>query len=78
MSQPMTDVQALLEAHHGTRLLRLSFPRNDGPQSRLMVNRFGGAEYVSPYFAFKVEFPSDDVALEHEAMHAEASPSRPK
>jgi len=65
----MTDLQALLEAHQSTRLLRLSFPRNDGPQAKLMVNRFEGTEYLSRDFEFTVELLSDDAAIELEAMH---------
>ena len=65
----MTDLQALLEAHQGTRLLRLSFPRNDGPQTKLMVNRFEGTEYLSRDFEFKVELLSEDAGMELEAMH---------
>jgi type VI secretion system secreted protein VgrG len=65
----MIDLQALLEAHQGTRLLRLSFPKNDGPQVRLMVNRFHGTEYLSRDYAFKVELLSDDSRIELEAMH---------
>ena len=72
----MADLPAM-EARQGARRLRLSFSQNNGPQARLIVNRFGGAEYMSPDFAFKVEFPSDDVAIEPEAMHVEASRSRP-
>ena len=68
MSKTMTDLQALLEAHQGTRLLRLSFPRNDGPYAKLMVNRFEGTEYVSRDFEFKVELLSDDARIELEAM----------
>ena len=65
----MTDLQALLEAHQSTRLLRLSFPKNDGPQAKLMVNRFEGTEYLSRDFEFKVELLSDDGRIELEAMH---------
>ncbi|WP_273028640.1 type VI secretion system Vgr family protein [Massilia timonae] len=65
----MTALQLLLEAHQSTRLLRLSFPRNDGPSSRLMVNRFEGAEYLSRDFEFKIELLSDDARIELEAMH---------
>jgi type VI secretion system secreted protein VgrG len=65
----MTNLYALLEAHQGTRLLRLSFPRNDGPQAKLMVNRFEGTEYLSRDFEFQVELLSDDARLELEAMH---------
>ena len=65
----MTDLQALLEAHQSTRLLRLSFPKDDGPQARLMVNRFEGTEYLSRDFEFKVDILSDDASIELEAMH---------
>ena len=65
----MTDLQALLEGHQRTRLLRLSFPMDDGPQARLMVNRFEGTEYLSRDFEFKVELLSDDAGIELEAMH---------
>lgn len=65
----MTDLQALLEAHQSTRLLRLSFPKNDGPQTKLMVNRFEGTEYLSRDFEFKVELLSDDAGIELEALH---------
>ena len=65
----MTNLQALLEAHQSTRLLRLSFPMDDGPQAKLMVNRFEGTEYLSRDFEFKVEILSDDARIELEAMH---------
>jgi type VI secretion system secreted protein VgrG len=65
----MIDLQALLDAHQSTRLLRLSFPQNDGPQAKLMVNRFIGTEYLSRDFAFNVELLSDDGRIELESMH---------
>jgi len=65
----MTDLHALLDTHQATRLLRISFPRNDGPQVKLMVNRFTGTEYLSRDFEFKLELLSDDARIELEAMH---------
>lgn len=65
----MIDLQALLETHQSTRLLRLSFPKNDGPQAKLMVNRFQGTEYLSRDFEFTLELLSDDSRIELEAMH---------
>jgi len=65
----MTDLHALMEAHQSTRLLRLSFPGNDSPPARLMVNRFVGAEYLSRDFEFKVELLSDDAAIDLGALH---------
>lgn len=65
----MTALQSLLEAHQRTRLLRLSFPKKDGPQATLMVNRFEGSDYLSRDFEFKVELLSDDARIALEAMH---------
>lgn len=65
----MTAPQALLQDHQVSRLLRLSFPRNDGPPARLVVNRFEGAEYLSRDFEFTLELLSDDARIELEAMH---------
>ena len=47
----------------------MSFPRNDGPQAKLMVNRFVGTEYLSRDFEFKAEILSDDAGIELESMH---------
>jgi len=65
----MIDLQALLESHQITRLLRLSFPKNDGPEAKLMVNRFQGTEYLSRDYEFKLELLSDDSRMALEAMH---------
>jgi len=65
----MTDLQALLNDHQSTRLLRMSFPKNDGPQARLMVNQLNGSEYLSRDFEFKAELLSDDARIELETMH---------
>jgi len=59
----MTDLQALLNDHQSTRLLRMSFPKNDGPQARLMVNQLNGSEYLSRDFEFKAELLSDDARI---------------
>jgi type VI secretion system secreted protein VgrG len=69
MSETMTDLHALLDAHQNTRLLRMAFPENDGPQATLMVNQFVGTEYVSRDFAYTVELLSDDARIEREAIH---------
>ena len=64
----MTILHALLEAHQSTRLLRLSFPMDDGPQTKLMVNRLVGTEYLSRDFEFKIDLLSDDAGIELETM----------
>lgn len=64
----MTLVQDLLHAHQNKRLLRLSFPNEDGLASLLMVNRFSGTESISRDFQFTVELLSDDASIPLEAM----------
>ena len=64
----MTNLQTLLDAHQKTRLLRLSFPMDDGPQAKVMINRFVGTEYVSKEFEFTLELLSDDARIELETM----------
>lgn len=43
-----------------TRLLRLSFPRGDGPTGELLINRIEGKEFLSKDFKFTLELLSDD------------------
>lgn len=64
----MTLLQDLLNVHQTNRLLRLSFPRDDAPPSRLMVNRFTGTESLSRDFRFNVELLSDDASIGLETM----------
>ncbi|WEF33345.1 type VI secretion system Vgr family protein [Pseudoduganella chitinolytica] len=64
----MTLLQDLLKVHQTNRLLRLSFPRDDAPPSRLMVNRFSGTESLSRDFRFTVELLSDDGSIALETM----------
>ena len=55
----------LLNARQHNRILRLTFPNNDGPRCELVVNRIEGSEYVSRDFRFAAELLSDrgDIAL---------------
>ncbi|MFJ1470430.1 type VI secretion system Vgr family protein [Massilia orientalis] len=64
----MTLLQDLLQAHQNKRLLRLSFPHDDAPPSRLMVNRFSGTESLSRDFEFTVELLSDNASIGLETM----------
>jgi type VI secretion system secreted protein VgrG len=64
----MTLLQDVLQAHQNKRLLRLSFPHEDAPPSRLMVNRFSGMESLSRDFQFTVELLSDDASIALETM----------
>ncbi|MGB7195217.1 MAG: type VI secretion system Vgr family protein [Collimonas pratensis] len=67
----MRHAQALLEALRSggnrqyNRILRLSFPHNDGPQAQLLVNRLDAVESLSRDFSYTVDLLSDtpDLAL---------------
>jgi type VI secretion system secreted protein VgrG len=62
------DAAACLAALAGTRqhdrLLRLDFPRNDGPPGTLMLaNAFDGDEGLSRSFCYKIEVLSNDASI---------------
>jgi type VI secretion system secreted protein VgrG len=65
----MGNAQALLDAlrlgsgRQHNRILRLSFPHNDGPQAQLLVNKLDAVETLSRDFSFTVELLSDDASL---------------
>jgi type VI secretion system secreted protein VgrG len=54
--------------HH--RLLRMEFPRKDGPGAMLLVNTLQGREELSRCFRFEVELLSDDAGISLKAMMA--------
>ena len=58
-----------LDAQHD-RLMRLAFPRNDGPEAILLPNRLRAHEEVSRCFRFEVELLSDDARIPLKAMMA--------
>jgi type VI secretion system secreted protein VgrG len=58
-----------LDAQHD-RLMRLAFPRNDGPEAILLPNRLKAHEEVSRCFHFEVEVLSDDARIPLKAMMA--------
>ncbi|MET3119535.1 uncharacterized protein involved in type VI secretion and phage assembly, partial [Undibacterium sp. GrIS 1.8] len=45
------------------RLLRLSFPKNDGPKALMVVNRLEATEAVSRDFKYTVEVISNDATI---------------
>jgi type VI secretion system secreted protein VgrG len=57
------------DAQHD-RLMRLDFPRNDGPDRILLPNRLKAHEEVSRCFRFEVELLSDDARIPLKAMMA--------
>jgi type VI secretion system secreted protein VgrG len=52
------------------RLLRMDFPRGDGPEATLLPNRLSAHEEVSRCFRFEVELLSDDARIPLKAMMA--------
>ncbi|MFD2365816.1 type VI secretion system Vgr family protein [Pseudoduganella sp. GCM10020061] len=56
-------LSALTAGSQHNRLLRLEFPRQDGPHSLLLVNRLHADEEVSRDFHFQVEVLSDDAGI---------------
>ena len=53
----------LIQARQHNRILRLSFPHDDGPPAQLLVQRLDAVEGLSRNFAFTVELLSDDPSL---------------
>ncbi|MCS0632644.1 type VI secretion system tip protein VgrG [Telluria mixta] len=57
------------DAQHD-RLMRMDFPRGDGPDAILLPNRLSAHEEVSRCFRFEVELLSDDARIPLKAMMA--------
>lgn len=63
MDTPRHLIAELLQSRQHNRILRLSFPRKDGPASQLLVNQLDAVESVSRDFEFTVELLSDNPDL---------------
>jgi type VI secretion system secreted protein VgrG len=63
MNKVPRSVQELLDRQHA-RILRSSFPFDDGPQSELLVNKLDAVEGLSRDFEFTVELLSDNALLD--------------
>lgn len=64
----MVNPQALLDAirlggRQHNRILRLSFPHDDGPQAQLLMNKFDAVESLLHDFSFTIELLSDETSL---------------
>ena len=68
MSGVIHNLCDLVSGPQHNRLLRLSFPRNDGPSAHLLVNQLDGFEGMSRDFEFTVEILSDNANLELKAL----------
>jgi type VI secretion system secreted protein VgrG len=63
MASLSQTVAALAQVRQNSRILRLSFPNNDGPNAILLANRLEGDESLSNDFTFVVEVLADDAAI---------------
>src|ERR1700730_17817669 len=56
-------LQSLINGRQNKRILRLSFPHDDGPHAQLLVNKLNAVESLSRDFHYTVELLSDDAGL---------------
>lgn len=57
------QLASLLNDPQHNRILRLSFPHDDGPAATLLANRLDGVESLARDFAYTVEVLSDDARV---------------
>ncbi|MDQ1833215.1 MULTISPECIES: type VI secretion system Vgr family protein [Massilia] len=60
MSKALTVLRDLVGDRQNHRLLRLSFPNQDGPTGQLLINKLDAFESLSKPFEFRVELLSDN------------------
>ncbi|WP_317201273.1 type VI secretion system Vgr family protein [Janthinobacterium sp.] len=63
MGNTVQSLRQIIGERQHNRILRLSFPHNDGPACQLLVNQLDAFEGMSRDFAFTVELLSDDATL---------------
>lgn len=63
MRDLMQSLQTVMAERQTNRILRLSFPNNDGPDSLLLVNALDAAEGLSRPFEYTLELLSDDAHI---------------
>lgn len=59
------------------RIMRLSFPHDDGPSAALLVNAIEASEGLSRPFVYTLELLSDDVHIELKALQGNRRPCKP-
>jgi len=64
MSRAPLGLENLFIDYQHARILRLTFPNDDAPPSKLLVNKLDADEGLSRDFEFTVELLSDDASLE--------------
>ena len=64
MGNVVDSLKDLITARQNNRILRLSFPNNDGPQCEFVVEKLDAFESMSRDFEFTIEILSDNAKLE--------------
>ena len=64
MASATEHILSLMNQGGGRRLLKLYFPRDDGPDAGLLVNELQAVERVSADFIFTVTVLSDNPTIE--------------
>lgn len=64
MENLLQTLRGLIVGRQNNRILRLSFPRGDGPTAELLVNKLDAVEGLSCDFEFTLELLSDSATLE--------------
>ncbi|MFM9437179.1 type VI secretion system secreted protein VgrG [Janthinobacterium sp. CG_23.3] len=63
IADPARSLTDLVRARQNNRILRLSFPHNDGPRCEFVVNKLDALESMSRDFEYTIEILSDNEAL---------------
>ncbi|HEU4374586.1 MAG TPA: type VI secretion system Vgr family protein, partial [Telluria sp.] len=64
MANVVDSLKDLIGARQNNRILRLSFPNNDGPRCEFVVEKLEASEGMSRDFEFTIEILSDNAKLE--------------
>jgi type VI secretion system secreted protein VgrG len=64
MSKVPHSLEKLFIDYQHARILRLTFPNNDAPQSKLLVNKLDADKELSRDFESTVELLSDNASLD--------------
>jgi type VI secretion system secreted protein VgrG len=64
MGNVVDSLKDLISARQNNRILRLSFPNNDGPRCEFVVEKLDAFESMSRDFEFNIEILSDNAKLE--------------
>lgn len=64
MGKVVDSLKDLISARQNNRILRLSFPNNDGPRCEFVVEKLDAFEGMSRDFEFTIEILSDNAKLE--------------